>query len=204
MPPSTATTGRARAPRPAGTPPRRGRAGRRNAASRPPGSSSTPSRAIHRRPGRAGMSDRRRHRTDGALHERPDCGCDRPRDSSRASARGCCSQHPRLRRRGSPAATHLSADPASPWSWHLPGQVGPDGCPGFKGPFPQPVSMSGAKSRWAPPRSVKARPARLAPGGSNVLACYHVITLEPRREEPPQPLPAPGSRRRARACSRPS
>jgi len=35
----------------------------------------------------------------------------------------------------------------SPWSWHQFGRVGPDGCPGFKGPFPQPVSMSGAKFR---------------------------------------------------------
>jgi hypothetical protein len=35
----------------------------------------------------------------------------------------------------------------SPWSWHQFGRVGPDGCPGFKGPFPQPVSMSGTKFR---------------------------------------------------------
>jgi hypothetical protein len=33
------------------------------------------------------------------------------------------------------------------WSWHQFGRVGPDGCPGFKGPVPQPVSMSGAKFR---------------------------------------------------------
>ena len=35
----------------------------------------------------------------------------------------------------------------SPWSWHHFGRVRSDGCPGFKGPFPQPVSMSGAKFR---------------------------------------------------------
>lgn len=39
-------------------------------------------------------------------------------------------------------------------SWHLFEMVSLDGCPGFKGPDPQPVSMSVAKSRaWTFARS---------------------------------------------------
>ena len=51
----------------------------------------------------------------------------------------------------------------SPWSWHQFGRVGPDGCPGFKGPFPQPVSMSGAKFRCD---STLAQGMRVQPGRS--------------------------------------
>ena len=50
----------------------------------------------------------------------------------------------------------------SPWSWHLFGRVGPDGCPGFKGPFPQPVSMS---QRSLGAGGAQRQDAPLAPAG---------------------------------------
>jgi hypothetical protein len=49
---------------------------------------------------------------------------------------------------GQPRCNSSSGDAlGSPRSWHHFGRVGPDGCPGFKGPVPQPVSMSGSKFR---------------------------------------------------------
>ena len=62
---------------------------------------------------------------------------------------GCGDQHPRRSKPGGAASLQLifRRRAGSPWSWHQFGRVGPDGCPGFKGPFPQPVSMSGAKFR---------------------------------------------------------
>jgi len=63
---------------------------------------------------------------------------------------GCGDQHPRpiCKRPGQLRCNSSSGDARwSPWSWHHFGRVGPDGCPGFKGPFPQPVSMSGGKFR---------------------------------------------------------
>ncbi len=66
----------------------------------------------------------------------------------RAQVDGCGDQHPRPERPGQPRCNSSSGDAqGSPRSWHHFGQVGPDGCPGFKGPFPQPVSMSGGKFR---------------------------------------------------------
>ena len=58
----------------------------------------------------------------------------------------------------------------SPWSWHHFGRVRSDGCPGFKGPFPQPVSMSGAKFRG---RRGGAQPAAVA---ARALQCINVLT----------------------------
>ncbi len=44
-------------------------------------------------------------------------------------------------------------------SWHLPEMVGFGGCPGVKGPFPQPVSMSGGEStNQHSPRQRRAGP----------------------------------------------
>jgi hypothetical protein len=43
--------------------------------------------------------------------------------------------------------THLSAGKPVRRSWHLFEGVSFGGCPGFKGPDPQPVSMSVGKSR---------------------------------------------------------
>jgi len=61
---------------------------------------------------------------------------------------GCGDQHPRPCGTGQPRCNSSSGDAlGSPRSWHHFGRVGPDGCPGFKGPFPQPVSMSGAQFR---------------------------------------------------------
>ena len=48
-------------------------------------------------------------------------------------------------------ATHLSAGDPVRRSWHLFEGVSFDGCPGFKGPDPQPVSMS-TGSLWASTR----------------------------------------------------
>jgi hypothetical protein len=72
----------------------------------------------------------------------------------------------------------------SPWSWHQFGRVGPDGCPGFKGPFPQPVSMSGAKFRCD---------SGLAQGTAGETARKHA---EPMRQSLPR-------RRRLRSRSAP-
>src|SRR5687768_7094425 len=44
-------------------------------------------------------------------------------------------------------ATHLSGPCGRRRSWHLFEVVSLDGCPGFQGPYPPPVSMSGGKSR---------------------------------------------------------
>ena len=60
--------------------------------------------------------------------------------------RSCRDQHPRPSA-GAASQQLIFRRTLSPWSWHHFGRVGPDGCPGFKGPFPQPVSMSGAKCR---------------------------------------------------------
>ena len=69
----------------------------------------------------------------------------------------------------------------SPWSWHLFGQLGPDGCPGFKGPFPQPVSMSvrsvGGAGSERQDEGLAATPACIS-----VVACYYIGSCD---EDPP-------------------
>ena len=128
MPPSTATTGAPRAPasRNATSTPQ---LGRRNAVRGRP-AVRTPRRATRRRPASAdGSGDG--HRAIG-LHERPDCGCDRPRDSSRARIVVAAANTP-VMRRGSPAATHLSADAGRRGVGTFSGGLGPAVAPASKG-----------------------------------------------------------------------
>ncbi len=58
----------------------------------------------------------------------------------------------------------------SPWSWHQFGGVGSDGCPGFKGPVPQPVSMSDPEFRGGDAE------AQETPGLRRAALCINVLT----------------------------
>jgi hypothetical protein len=60
-------------------------------------------------------------------------------------------------------------------SWHLIEMVSLDGCPGFKGPDPQPVSMSDTKSRGS--TFVRSRNGELSlPQLSRCAAVSHDIS----------------------------
>lgn len=120
---------------------------------------------------------------------------------------GCSAQHPRFGRTRRPGQPRCNSSAGGPWTVPVElapsGGLGPDGCPGFKGPVPQPVSMSAPQCRWRCGVSARNGVARHGKhfGERSRFTCRNGVR-EPRSlaadpEPAPESLPRHGRRGRS-------